>query len=59
MEMKKIKVETVYGNEYMREPNISEYDTMEEAEQFVKTCRKWGIGIASCEIIEPKPNEDN
>lgn len=50
--MEKIKVKTVYESRYVSEPAISEYETRKEAEQFVKTCLAWGIGIVSCEIIE-------
>jgi len=44
-------VKTVYSPDTFREPDISEYDTKEEAELIVKTCLQWGIGIVSCEII--------
>lgn len=50
--MKKIKVKTIYEAYYMRKPNISEYNTKEDAEDFIRTCKKWGIGIVSCEIIK-------
>ncbi len=49
-----VKVQTVYGSDYGRSPNISEYKTREEAEQFIETCLKWGIDIVSCEIIGEK-----
>lgn len=47
-----IYVKTTYSGDIVREPNISEYKTKEEAESFVKTCLQWGIEITSCEIIE-------
>ena len=46
-----IYVETIYSGQYCREPDISEYKTEEEAQAFITTCLKWGIGIVNCEII--------
>ncbi len=57
--MNKIKVKTVYEPTYMKEPNVSEYDSTEEADMFVRCCLKWGIGIVSCEIIEPNLQKSN
>lgn len=50
----KVYVKTVYEESHHREPNISDYDSEDEAKSFIDTCLKWGIGIVSCEII-PKP----
>ncbi len=47
----KIYVKTVYSQEYMREPNSSEYDSTKDAKVFINACLKWGIGIVSCKII--------
>lgn len=55
--MGKVKVKTIYNTECNREPNISEYQTREQAEEFIRTCKKWGIGIFSCEVL--KPNKKN
>lgn len=52
----KVKVKTVYKAIHMR-PDISEYDSKEEAEEFVKTCKKWGMGIVSCGIIKRRKNK--
>ncbi len=49
----KVYVETVYTPDHMREPNISEYNSVAEAESFINTCLEWGIGIVSCEIVNP------
>ena len=54
--MKKIYVETVYGMESFRDPNIEGYDSKEEAEAFISTCLQWGIDIVSCKII-PTPKD--
>ena len=51
MEQEKIYVKTVYSPQHMREPNISEYDSIKKANTFIDICLKWGIGIVSCEII--------
>ncbi len=53
----KTKVKTVYGHQSMREPDISEYDSREVAEQAVKTVLKWGIDIVSAEIMEEEKCE--
>ena len=47
-----VKVKTVYANAYKRAPDITEYPSKGNAESFVEHCRKWGIGIVSCDIIE-------
>jgi len=47
-----VYVRTVYQPQYLRKPNISVYDTIEEAQRFVDACLKWGIGIVSCEITD-------
>jgi len=51
MEQGKVYVKTVYSRQHTREPNISEYDSVEDAQTFIDGCLKWGIGIVSCEII--------
>jgi len=51
MEKGKIYVKTVYSRQHTREPNISEYDSVEDAQTFIDTCLEWGIGIVSCKII--------
>lgn len=53
-----IKVKTVYETKYMRDPDISEFNTKKEAEQTIKICKKWGIGIISCEIIKEEVDEN-
>jgi len=50
----KVYVKTVYKDSHHREPNISNYDSVDEAKSFIDACLKWGIGIVSCEIT-PKP----
>jgi hypothetical protein len=47
----KVYVKTTYESQTMQEPDISEYDSKEEANGFITTCLKWGIGIVSCNII--------
>ena len=46
----KVYVKTVYAESNYQEPNISEYDSTDEAQAFIDGCLKWGIGIVSCEI---------
>ena len=58
MEQGKIYVKTVYSKQHIREPNISEYDSIEDANTFIDTCLKWGIGIASCEIISGEMSKE-
>jgi hypothetical protein len=33
--------------------NYSYYNTDEEANTFIKMCRKWGFGIKSCRKVKP------
>ena len=47
-----IYVKTVYEANQYREPNISEYDSIGDAQSFINTCLRWGIGIVSCEITD-------
>lgn len=47
-----VYVKTTYGEKSMRLPNISKYPTKEDADSIIKACLKWGINIASCEIID-------
>ena len=55
--MGNIKVKTVFAQQYSgREPEITEYKTNEEAQAFIKTCLRWGIGIISCDIIKKEKN---
>lgn len=49
-------VKTVYAPQHFREPNIQGYETKEDAQLFIDACLKWGIGIVSCDFVEP-PNE--
>lgn len=49
--MGKVLVKTVYDQASHREPNTSTHDSIEEAQAFIDTCLRWGIGIVSCEII--------
>ena len=51
-ERKVTKVKTVYASAYRRDPDITEYPNKKDAEHYVEVCRKWGIGIVSCDIIE-------
>lgn len=50
--MKKIYVKTIYEAQHMREPNISEYKNLKEAQLMIDACLKWGMGIVSCKIID-------
>ncbi len=52
MTLDSIYVKTVYKAMYLREPGISKHNTKKEAEIFIDTCLKWGIGIVSCEIVD-------
>ena len=52
----KVYVKTVYTDDSYREPNISEYNSTKEAQAFIDTCLKWGIGIISCDITT-KPSQ--
>jgi hypothetical protein len=45
----KVYVKTTYSR--YQEDDITGYDTEEEANNFISTCLRWGIGIVSCEII--------
>lgn len=42
-----IKVKILYRD---RLPDVTEYDTREEAEDFIRICKKWGLNIVSYEI---------
>ncbi len=59
MTKKPIKVKTVYEPKYMKLATVSEYPTKQQAENFISTCLKWGIGIVSCEIIEDEEKVDS
>ena len=48
------KVKTVSKVQGRQESWVSEYPTREEAEAYIRTALKWGIGIISCKIIEEK-----
>lgn len=48
----KTRVKTVYGHDSHRKPDVTEYDSKEEAFCMVKSTLKWGIDIISCEILE-------
>lgn len=52
-----VYVKTVYDEASFRKPEISEYPDEKEAQHFISTCRRWGIGIISCEITEPTVKE--
>jgi hypothetical protein len=52
----KVYVKTVYRDKH-REPDISEYDSEEDAQLFINACLQWGIGIDSCEITNTKENK--
>jgi len=47
-----VYVKTVYEKKYMRLPNISVYKNDVDADLSISSCKKWGIGIVSCDIIE-------
>jgi len=47
-------VKTVYDSCYMREPNISKYNTEKEADLMINATLEWGIGIISCQRITKK-----
>ena len=53
----KAYVKTVYAESNYQKPNISSYDSEDEAQAFIDICLEWGIGIVSCEIIA-KPDMD-
>ncbi len=42
-------VKTVYD---YQKPNITRYTSKDTAENMIKSCLKWGIGIVSCEFVE-------
>lgn len=54
----KVYVKTTYESQNMQEPNISEYNSEKEANVFINTCLKWGIGIVSCKIIPKDQAEE-
>ena len=47
-----VYVKTVYDEKSFRLPNVTGYKTKENADMFIETCKEWGIGIVSCEIID-------
>ena len=49
-----VKVKTVAKSFSMggKESWVSEYPTRKEAEAYIRTALKWGIGIISCKIVE-------
>ena len=53
-DQQKIYVKTVYEPKYMREPDIHEYTSEEDAEAFIKGCLEWGIGVVSCKRVVKK-----
>ena len=52
MAKEKFYVKTVYGPSSMREPDVSKYNSKEEAELMINAALKWGIDIISCEIVQ-------
>lgn len=55
----KVYVKTTYMPHCLRLPNVSEYDSVEDAERFIRTCLDWGIDIQSCEIVEIRKEHDH
>ena len=49
---KMIRVKTSFEDQYARPDEISEFETNEQANEFISRCLKWGIGIVSCEKTE-------
>lgn len=45
-------VKTIYSPTSQRKPNITRYMSKETAESMVRSIKKWGIDIVSCEFVE-------